>query len=191
MKRKLLTILLAGVSTLAFAQQKNHLSRCIDDDGRKLSIRVNGTVNGESIDYSRTFNVAGLSKDERAAITQKVFDSLGLSEVVAPKPPKPPIAPEPARSVRASTAYAHVTEKESEDVKQVLGTNSKPYKKEVEFDKNSGEMHLRYQFMRGGDEFIFEKSVDVSAKSAKQRENIIKNFEAEIGLPTAIEEVAL
>ena len=190
MKRKFLTILLAGVSTLAFAQQKNHLSRCIDDDGRKLSISINGTINGESIDYSRTFDVAGLSKDERNAITQKVFNSLGIGEVSAPKPPRPATAPESVRSARASAAYAHVARPENEEVKQVFGTNSQPYKKEVEFDKNAGEMHLRYQFMRGGDEFIFEKTVDVNAKSAKQRENIIKNFEAEIGLPTAIEEVA-
>ncbi len=75
-------------------------------------------------------------------------------------------------------------------MKESTSTNSKPYKREVEFDKNSGEMHLRYQFMRGGDEFIFEKTADVSGKSAKQRENIIKSFEAEIGLPTVIEEVA-
>lgn len=190
MKRKILTVLLAGVSTLAFAQQKNHLSRCIDDDGRKLSISVNGTVNGESIDYRRTFDVAGLSKDERTAITQKVFESLGIGEVAAPKPPRPATAPESARSARASTTYAHVSEQENEDVKPVFGTRSQPYKKEVDFDKNSGEMHLRYQFMREGDEFIFEKTVDVSAKSEKQRETIIKNFEAEIGLPSAIEEVA-
>jgi hypothetical protein len=162
MKRKILTIALAGVSTLAFAQQKNNLSRCIDDDGNKLSIRMNGISNGKSIDYSRTF------------------------EVAAPKPPCPATAPE---SPRSAHAYAHVSEQENEDVKQVFGTRSQPYKKEMDFDPNSGEMHLRYQFMREGDEFIFEKTVDVSGKSAKQRETIIRNFEAEIGLPTALEEV--
>jgi hypothetical protein len=191
MKRKILTILLAGISALTFAQQKDHLSRCIDDDGKKLSISVNGTINGENIEYSRTFDVAGLSKEERSAITQKVFVSLGLGEVSVPKQPRPARAPKPAQSVPEPAAYAHITDSKNEGMKQVFGTSLKPYKKEVEFDQTSGEMHLRYQFMRGGDEFIFEKTVDASAKSAKQREQIIKNFEAEIDLLAAIEEVAL
>jgi hypothetical protein len=191
MKRKLLTILLVSVSTLAFAQQKNHLSRCIDDDGNKLSISVNGTINGENIEYSRTFDVAGLSKEERSAITQKVFTSLGIGEVSAPKPPHPPRAPKPAKSISEPAEYAHVTDSENEGMKQVFGTSSKPYKKEIKFDNALGEMLLRYQFMRGGDEFIFEKTVNVSSQSPKQREQIIKNFEAEIDLPAVIEEVAL
>jgi hypothetical protein len=191
MKRKLLTILLVCVSTLAFAQQKNHLSRCIDDDGNKLSISVNGTINGENIEYSRTFDVAGLSKEERSAVTQKVFTSLGIGEVSAPKPPHPPRAPKPAQSISEPAEYAHVTDSENEGMKQVFGTSSKPYKKEIKFDNALSEMHLRYQFMRGGDEFIFEKTVNVSSQSPKQREQIIKNFEAEIDLPAVIEEVAL
>jgi hypothetical protein len=68
---------------------------------------MNGTINGKSIDYSRTFDVAGLNKDERTAITQKVFESLGMGEVAAPKPPCPATAPE---SPRSAHAYAHVSE---------------------------------------------------------------------------------
>lgn len=180
----LAAVTLAGASSEAFAQKRNHISRSIDDDGNKLSISINGTIDGKSIRYDRTFLVAGLTKEERKDITQEVFDSLGLESIVSPEPP---VAPEPPRSRPAPRPAIAPTEesvsdhRETQPIEKVTG---KPYTKEVKFDSQTGEMHLRYEFTRDGEEFVYEKTVNAASKSAKQREQIISNFEAEIVLPS-------
>lgn len=184
MKRTSLTLMLAAVSTLAFAQKQSHISRSIDDDGNKLSISINGTVDGKSIHYDRTFLVAGLTREERKDITEEVFDSLGLGSITSPEPPA---TPEPAVHIRStprpvSLSEGYVTRRgETQSTETATG---KPYTKEIKFDSQTGEMHLRYEFTRDGEEFVYEKTVDATSKSTRQREQIISNFEAEIVLPS-------
>jgi hypothetical protein len=188
MKRNFLIFMLAavtGVSTTTLAQKSTHISRSIDDDGNKLSISINGTIDGKSIRYDRTFLVAGLTKAERKDITQEVFDSLGLGSVTSPEPP---IAPEPPRSRPAPRPVPSTSKNLSvSDHKEIQSTEKvtgKPFTKEVKFDSETGEMYLKYEFTRNGEEFVFEKTVNATSKSAKQREQIISNFEAEIILPS-------
>lgn len=188
--KKILTILLAGVSTLASAQHKIDLSRSVDDNGRNLTIRVNGTIDGKAIDYEKTFRVAGLSKEEKAEIKEKVFDSLGIN-VETPAPPRAPRAPrsyppqQPSAHLSAgvSEGLSSVILSDSDQAKDNSTAKSKPFSKEVKFNDETGELYLRYQFMKGGEEFIYEKTVDASSKSSRQRDNIIRNFENEIELP--------
>jgi len=188
--KKILTILLASVSALASAQHKVDLSRSIDDNGLNLTIRVNGTVDGKAIDYEKTFAVAGLSKEEKTEIKEKVFDSLGINV----EPPTPPRAPRTPRSYPAPSTPGRLSAGASGNLSSVNGsegartkdnsvTNEKAFSKEVKFNDQTGELFLRYQFMRGSEEFIYEKTVDASSKSAGQRESIIKKFEKEIELP--------
>lgn len=186
--KKVLTVVLAGVSTLAFAQKKMDLSRSIDDDGKQLSISVHGTVDGKRIDYDKTFSVADLNKEERSDLTDRILDSLGLEKIEAPSPPRPPQAPQaPAPPVHFSAdgadnhALVMVWEDENEQINAV--DHTKPLAKEIKFDSESGELFMRYQFVKNGEEFIFEKTVNASQKSSKQRENIIRDFEKEIALP--------
>ena len=184
--KKVLTIVLAGVSTLAFAQKKMDLSRSIDDDGKQLSISVHGTVDGKRIDYEKTFSVADLNNEERNNLTERILDSLGLEKIEAPSPP--PQAPQPPRPpvhFSANGADHHepvmVWEDESEQTNAV--NHSKPLAKEVKYNSESGELFMHYQFMKNGEEFIFEKTVNATQMTVKQRENIIKDFEKEIALP--------
>ncbi|WP_221394050.1 hypothetical protein [Dyadobacter sp. NIV53] len=186
--KKVLTVLLAGVSALAFAQKKMDLSRSIDDDGKTLSISVHGTVDGKRIDYDHTFSVADLNKEERNDLTDRVLDSLGLEKINTPSPPRPPQAPQaPKPPVHFSAGRTEnnapnmVWEDESEHIN--TADHNKPLAKEILYNSETGELFMRYQFTKNGEEFIFEKTVDVSQKSAKQRDNIIKDFEREIALP--------
>ena len=187
--KKILTILLASVSALASAQHKVDLSRSIDDNGLNLTIRVNGTVDGKAIDYEKTFAVAGLSKEEKTEIKEKVFDSLGINvePLVPPRAPRAPRYPAPPssgpHSAGASVNRSSVIGSEEARTKGNSVTKEKAFSKEVKFNDQTGELFLRYQFMRGTEEFIYEKTVDASSKSAGQRESIIKKFEKEIELP--------
>ncbi|SEI44979.1 hypothetical protein SAMN05216327_101653 [Dyadobacter sp. SG02] len=87
--KKILTILLAGVSTLAIAQKRAYLSRSIDDDGIKLSIKVSGTLDGKEVDINKSFDVEGMSQEDREALRDKVLSSIaeGNLELPAPKTP--------------------------------------------------------------------------------------------------------
>lgn len=190
--KKVLTILLAGVSTLTFAQKKIDLSRSIDDDGKKLSISVHGTIDGKRIDYDRTFSVAGLSKEERTDLADKLLDSLGLEKINAPSPPSPPQAPHEPRASKSPTHFsadksdndAPVMVWVEEDQKDAApAENSKPYEKKVKYNSESGELYMCYQFVKNGEEFIYEKTVNAAEKTEKQRQSIILNFEKEIALP--------
>jgi hypothetical protein len=111
--KKILTILLAGVSTLAIAQKRAYLSRSIDDDGKKLSIKVSGTLDGKEVDINKTFDVEGMSQGDRELLRDKVLSSIaaGNLDIPAPKqlckesvatisrkPPVPSAAPAPEAS---------------------------------------------------------------------------------------------
>ena len=174
--KKILTILLAGVTTLASAQKKINLSRSIEDDGHRLSIRVNGTIDGKAINYERTFKVAGLSKSEKAGLAEHILDSLGVGSIQPPVPPRPPAH----LSAAASNGYEAVAAAERDTEHS---HSQKPFSKEVKFNEASGELYLRYQFVKDGEDFVYEKTVDAGSKSPKQRDSIIRNFEREIDLP--------
>ena len=95
---------LALISSLAFAQKNISINRSIHDDGKTLSIRVDGTIDGQSINYNRTFNVGHLSKTERNDLRDHLLDSLGVGLPEPPIAPHPPVAPRAPMSARASIA---------------------------------------------------------------------------------------
>jgi hypothetical protein len=53
----------------------------------------------------------------------------------------------------------------------------------IQFDDEKGEMFLQYHFFKNGEEFIYEKTVNVTDKPESERHRIIHDFEAEIELP--------
>jgi hypothetical protein len=191
--KKLLTILLAGVSMLAVAQKKVNLSRSIDDDGKTMTIRVSGTIDGKEIDYDRSFDVASMSQDERSALRDKVLDSLGAGQMVVPEPPTAPTPPDrelpaPPKPMEpviysASDAKAQiwVSDNENEKTSTIPGDNG--YTKQVRFNPASGELFLKYKFIKKNEEFIYEKTVNAADKSEEDRQDIIDDFETEIELP--------
>lgn len=193
--KKLLTILLAGVSTLAIAQKRNHLSRSIDDDGKTLSIRVTGTIDGKEIDYNKSFNVEELSKEERMALRDKVLDSIEAGNMNLPEPPKPRSAPtpEPGMGMMKVSPEPVIYSSNDADPDELTQHNSsgvlnesvdkKGFTKHVRYNPDSGEMFLKYRFIKNNEEYIYEKTVDASDKSESERQRIVEKFENEIELP--------
>lgn len=196
--KKILTILLAGVSTLAIAQKKSYLSRSIDDDGKKLSIRISGTLNGREIDINKSFDVTGMSKEERAALREEVLSSIagGNLDLPAPKAsskasvaiaaPKPPVPPVPAAEPMAFSSNEVNAEMVSSGkgfIKEPVSCDSKGFSKHVRYNSETGEMFIKYRFMKDGDEYIYEKTVNAAEKSEKERQRVVEKFESEIGLP--------
>ena len=101
--KSLLTLILLGAGIVATAQtsRQSTTHTQINDDGKTMSVRVEGQVNGRAIDYQRTFDVTRLSDRAKDDLKHHIFDSLGIGEpprrsagaVDSPKPPLPPTPP--------------------------------------------------------------------------------------------------
>lgn len=196
--KTILTIVVALACSLAMAQRNTSISRSINDDGKTLSIRINGTVNGNLIDYDRTFDVASLNKEERNALREHILDSLNVGMPEPPKPPAPPRAPRapmalnapvPPNAPMAPTPPAIMSSDQStvsvsNGDNQVVAVGGKnPYTKEVKYNSESGQLFLRYRFTKDGEEITYERKVDARDKSKQERQRIIDSIEQEIGVP--------
>lgn len=200
--KKILTILLAGVSTLAIAQKRAYLSRSIDDDGKTLSIKVSGTIDGKEVNFDKSFDVDGMSNEDREALRERVLSKIaaGNLDLPAPKvparaavsedlpqPPKPvapaaPVAPE-SMAYSSNEVNAEMISSGKALIKEPVSGDPKGFSKHVRYDSETGEMYIKYRFMKNGDEYIYEKTVDATNKPEKERLRIIEKFESEIGLP--------
>ncbi|MFT3935025.1 MAG: hypothetical protein QM726_15470 [Chitinophagaceae bacterium] len=174
----------------ANAQQKNvSINHTINDDGNELSIKVKGTVDGKPINYNRTFDVTGMSKEQKDALKERVYDSLGLPSPVAPKAPIAPRAPltlmappePPAMNAPVPPVPPVVSSKSDYSEFYAIGGDH-PYTKEVKYNPKTGLLYLRYRFTKNGEEVTQEKSIDTKGKSKEERDAIIKKYEQEIGV---------
>lgn len=93
--KKALIILLSAFSLSAAAQTKSHtetshsdIKKSIKDDGKTLSININGFKNEQQFHYNQKFKVEGMSKSQKDALVKRITDSLGV-----PQPPPAPSTP--------------------------------------------------------------------------------------------------
>ncbi len=71
-------LLLLGTITLAGEPVPSRLEKRIADDGKTLSIQIEGVVNGREIRYRRTFDVAGMNDLQKDVLKCRVFYAQGL-----------------------------------------------------------------------------------------------------------------
>lgn len=120
--KSLLTLVLLTIGTMALAQtsRQSTTSTTINDDGKTLSVQVDGQVNGQSIEYRRTFDVAQLSKRAKDDLKHRIFDSLGIGE---PVPPRPVAPPAPPTGARGGVHYVESSESASDDAQVINESN--------------------------------------------------------------------
>ncbi len=101
-----LSLLLCAISIAATAQHSRQSTTHtqINDDGKTLSVRVEGQVDGQAINYHRTFDVSCMSRLAKADLKHRILDSLGIGE--APRRTEPPLYT--SRSDRYEAASAPV-----------------------------------------------------------------------------------
>jgi hypothetical protein len=122
---KIITTLLLSACTVMVMAQKNKqsLHQDIDDDGKTLTIKINGTTDGKTISYRKQFNVAGMSQQAREAIVSRITDSLGIKRNV--HTPVPPVVPAHS-STTSVTSSVHTTVREHGDTMtlKIIGTRN-------------------------------------------------------------------
>jgi hypothetical protein len=189
---KSLLVIIAGFLSLSVIAQKKNVSinHYINDDGKTLSIKIKGTINDKPVDYSRTFDVSGMTKEQRDAIKRNVYDSLGLPDPVAPRAPLKPLTPlapqvvvEPVAPLEpiAPVTPPTISLKSQYTETYTIGGDH-PYTKEIKYNPKTGLLYMKYRFIKNGEETSVEKSVDAKDKSKEERDQIIKKYEKEIGM---------
>lgn len=177
---KLILSVIAALFSLGLYAQKNiSIHQNIDDNGGQLSIKVKGTINGNPVDYDRSFDVTGLSKEQRDAIKRKVYDSLGLADPTVPMKPLKLLKPvSPAPVVEANST--NPSKGEYSQLYTVGGDH--PYTKEIRYNFKTGLLFMKYRFIKNGEEVTVEKSIDAKDSTKEEREQIIRKYEKEIGV---------
>lgn len=178
-----LTFLLAGITSLCFAQNRNELTKTFDDDGVTLAISVKGVLNGRPVDFSKTFRVADMDDDEKEDLKMHILDSLGVNQV---REAHAQIRFDRAESNMVVTLdnTMNMREKEPEPtVAPEAEAYARPFKKEIRMDSEKGELYMHYNFVKEGEEFSFEKTVNITDKSDAERLQIISDYERSINLP--------
>ena len=69
------------------------------------------------------------------------------------------------------------------DNQTVAVGGKKPFTKEVNYNSESGQLYLRYRLTKDGDDFTYERTLDVKGKTQQERQRIIETIEKEIGVP--------
>ena len=73
-------------------------------------------------------------------------------------------------------AYSHGYHRSQVDI------GDRPYSKEVDEDSKTGQLHLRYQFERNGDQHTYERTLNVKGKTDREKQQIIEGIEKELGI---------
>ncbi len=185
------SLLLSLLLTDAAAQQRT-VRKSIDDDGRKLIVEIDIDQPGEPVHFRGNYNVARMSKRQKERLIDHLLDSLQLpkeSNAVAlldgPERANPaPINPasavvrasQPCPQNTALVASASVTETPtSPAASPVASTESGlPYTRSVEENRATGQLRMRYEYKREGDERVFERTVDVRTKSKAEKKRLIE-----------------
>jgi len=183
---KSLLVVIAGFISLSLSAQKDiSINHSINDDGKKLSVKIKGTVDGKAIDYNKTFDVTGMNKGQKDALKERIYDSLGISSPVPPVEPLPPVAPktaiEPVAPVEVNSPVPMVVSKTQYTELYTIGGDH-PFTKEIRFNPKTGILYMKYRFLKNGEETTVEKSIEAKDKSKEERDLIIKKYEKEIGV---------
>ncbi|MEO6684748.1 MAG: hypothetical protein ABIN24_02245 [Dyadobacter sp.] len=178
--KKYFIILLTTVNSIAFAQSRS-VNKSIEDDGKSMSIHFSGTIDGQTIRYDHTFDLSFLDKSEQMALKEKVMDSLDLSFPPAPKSPIAPLFSEEEREPGISRRVPKKTITEStENAKTENCDQTQPFSKQIKYT-TEGQMYMHYQFVKNGEDFEYERTLNANGKSEKERQQIITETEQEIG----------
>lgn len=136
-------LLLTSLTTMAQKSTHSNLNTSIDDNGKTYSIRIDGDRTGKAIHYKQTFNVVGMSKEQKEALKNRVLDSLGLGET--PPDPTPPNTAITSGMEKVTFTCPTCTGK----TKITISGNGFSAEREIENDKNEPAFPLDLEIPPG------------------------------------------
>ncbi len=164
---KKLILFASLLSVPALAQQRIHSS--IHDDGKKLSIDIQGKVEGKTVEFQHTYDVTNLSKAERDQLVAEAYHSIGLD---APKPPTPPTPPTPPVPPSGSSLPPPPPPTLNYKV---------PKDASLTVDEDGKSMTVKVERVENGKRKVVQQSMNTEGKSESEKrkmvDRVIKEFE--------------
>ncbi|MDQ6478301.1 hypothetical protein [Dyadobacter sp. LHD-138] len=196
--KKYIILLLSVTNTMAFAQSRI-VCKSVQDDNNALSVHISGTVDGQNIDINHKFDLSMIDRSLRFAFKEKIIDSLdiyipdGLEQPEQPAKPKAPKAVKPRKPLTTKPDIDPIENVDTvgEDSDVVSSSNDyktqptygkQPFNKEIRYSSDCGELFMRYKYVKDGEEYEYERTVNAKGKSEKERLRIIEETERELGL---------
>ncbi|WP_342648456.1 hypothetical protein [Mucilaginibacter sp. CSA2-8R] len=174
----LYTLILSACSVAVMAQTKTNRSRTsqkISDNGKTLQITVNGDVNGRTVNYDKTFDVANLNQAEKEALKQRIADSLGIAisnssfNAASVKTPVnvPPLPAIPGTPAVAATGESRTTQNLSTSVHD-----------------DNGTMQVQIKGYQGQKQINYNRQFNVKGMSKARKDAIVKHITDSLGVST-------
>ncbi|GAB3990871.1 hypothetical protein GCM10028807_19070 [Spirosoma daeguense] len=184
--KTLFTVLLIAVSFGAIAQRSS--SKHVSTDGRQLRIRVDIEDADRSVHFNGSFNVANMEASAVKALEYRIIDSLeqatatqamvACTDNTAENWAKKKTSPEPASySTRAYDFNSNATTTSTLAPSEVA-----PLSVRVQEDKENGRLWMQYTFEKDGEELVIERTANVTGKSEREKQAIIKETERSFGI---------
>lgn len=186
--KKYIILLLSVTNTMVFAQSRI-VCKTAQDDDKALTIHVSGTIDGESIDFDHKLDLSVLEKSLRFAFKDKVLDSLNIYMTETPVKPKVPKVSRSTKPVIKEVDVEELVAERANDVSSLSkdyteqpGYGKQSFNKEIIYSADCGVLFMRYKYVKDGEEYEYERTVNAKGKSEKERLRMIEETEKELGL---------
>ena len=196
--KKYIILLLSVTNTMAFAQSRI-VCKSVQDDNNALSVQISGTVDGQNIDINHKFDLSMIDKSLCFALKEKIIDSLDIYMPDGLERPEQPVKPKVPKAVKPHNSLTTKPDIDSEENADPVGDDSdvvfssndyktqptyekQPFNKEIKYSSDCGELFMRYKYVKDGEEYEYERTVNARGKSEKERLLIIEETERELGL---------
>lgn len=189
--KTLCTLFLIAASFVATAQS-SFVNKHITNDGHQLRIRIDIEDADHSVHYNRSFDVSDMGKASIKALENRIVDSLeqrsvelnGVVVVIDPK--------QGGRTARKQAHYRVNKEADTDEDRQLEANASAslslddalPLSVLVREDKENGRLWMQYIFQKDGDELIIERTANITGKSEREKQAIIRETERSFGIKT-------
>ncbi|WP_247233095.1 hypothetical protein [Telluribacter sp. SYSU D00476] len=194
--KTLATLFLLAISFTAVAQQYLFHEE-VHDDGKRLKIKVDIEEKGRSIHYSNTFNVSGMSKEEKEDLVARTLESVKgrktqeeLSTAYAPRPARSATRIASATCPEARSTVAHrdapatwttASAEATASANPVMEKHS-PFQKSIEEDIEAKRIKVRYEYFENGEEHIFERTINTEGRTEREIKKLLEETEKSLGL---------
>ncbi|QJD98186.1 hypothetical protein HH214_21055 [Mucilaginibacter robiniae] len=169
MKKITYIVLLSGLIGSAAAQQKQHtsFSNSIHDDGKTMSVSFYGSTNNKTVDYDKTFAVAGMSQTDKDALLQRIADSLGVTYTSQPRT----FAPS-AVSPQKVTVAQLTTQRRS---------------MHTDIDDDGTQLHVKISGTNASNQPVnYDKVFVVKGWSKEKRSNLVQHIVDSLGISNQV-----
>lgn len=175
--KSLFTILFCCCAVMAAKAQRN-ISRNIDDDGKTMVVEIRGTNGGTSFAYKRTFDVTGISKEEKKALVNRIVDSLGIAAADTPPVPSvsslPAVAPvSPVPPVPPAMTWSSSGSSKSTTAHQNLHSD---------IDDDGHTLHVRIKGTSNDKKVDYDRTFNIEGMTSQEKSKFIKNITDSLGV---------